>query len=217
MIQTTSIAYKYSDGPRFVFPDINCASKEQLLVLGQSGVGKSTLLHLLGGLMKPTSGRIVIDNQDITTLSGQRMDTFRGNHIGIIFQQNHFIAALSVLDNMLLAQSLSGNTKDKKKCLSLLDRLNIIDKAYKNTNSLSQGERQRVAIARSMVNAPKVILADEPTSALDDDNCDEVIQLLSEQAADENAALIIVTHDGRLKEKVANQIILQKEIQRELS
>lgn len=213
MIRTSSLHYQYTEGPGFTFPDISCSAKEQVLVLGQSGVGKSTLLHLLGGLMQPTSGSIHIGDQDITKLGGIRMDNFRGNNIGIVFQQNHFISSLTVIDNLMLAQSLSGNTVDQKRCLSLLERLNIGAKKNKLTQSLSQGERQRVAIARSMVNTPKVILADEPTSALDDLNCDEVIDLLREQAANENAALIIVTHDGRLKDNIPTHIELDKAIQ----
>jgi len=213
MISTSALEYTYKNGPSFVFPDMECLAKEQLLILGQSGVGKSTLLHLLGGLMQPTSGTINIADTNISQLSGRRMDTFRGNNIGIIFQQNHFIAALSVIDNLLLAQSLSGKVENRNRCQALLERLNIGDKTNKNTKSLSQGERQRVAIARAMINNPKLILADEPTSALDDDNCQEVLNMLREQAADEGAALIIVTHDGRLKDNVPNQIILQKSIQ----
>jgi len=213
MITTHDLTYHYSDGPSFVFPDMKCTAREQLLVLGQSGVGKSTLLHLIGGLMQPSSGSIRISDTDITKLSGRAMDSFRGNNIGIIFQQNHFVEALTVIDNLLLAQSLSGNVVDKAKCTSLLDRLNIGRKANKNTKSLSQGERQRAAIARALVNNPAVILADEPTSALDDDNCSEVLDLLREQAANEGAALVIVTHDSRLKDRIGNHIHLGKEIQ----
>jgi len=213
MISTSALEYNYNNGPSFIFPDMECLANDQLLILGQSGVGKSTLLHLLGGLMPPTSGNINIAGTSISQLSGRRMDTFRGNNIGIIFQQNHFIAALSVIDNLLLAQSLSGKPENRKRCQDLLDRLNIGDKSSQYTNSLSQGERQRVAIARSMINNPKLILADEPTSALDDVNCQEVLNMLREQAADEGAALIIVTHDGRLKDNVSNQVILQKSIQ----
>lgn len=212
MIKTQDLTYTYADGPSFRFPDMECNSQEQLLILGQSGVGKSTLLHLIGGLMRPSAGHIYIGDTDITKLDGKRMDQFRGNHIGIIFQQNHFVSALSVIDNLQLAQSLSGNIVNKARCQALLDRLNIGRKATKNTNALSQGEKQRVAIARAMVNSPKIILADEPTSALDDDNCQEVIHLLREQAADEKAALIIVTHDGRLKEVVPHQIELSKDV-----
>lgn len=213
MISTNDLTYHYHHGPAFVFPNMLCAAREQLLVLGQSGVGKSTLLHLMGGLMQPSAGSISIGGTDITKLSGRAMDSFRGNNIGIIFQQNHFVEALSVLDNLLLAQSLSGNVVDTMKCTNLLDRLNIGRKATKNTKALSQGERQRAAIARALVNNPSIILADEPTSALDDDNCSAVLDMLREQAANEGAALVIVTHDGRLKNRIDNHIHLGKEIQ----
>lgn len=136
-----------------------------------------------------------------------KLDKFRGDNIGIIFQKNHFISSISVLENLKIAQFFGG-TEDEKKCRDLLGRLNILDKADKAISTLSEGEKQRVAIARALVNDPELILADEPTSALDDDNCDEVIRLLEEQASNAGAALVIVTHDTRLKEKVSNQITL---------
>jgi len=213
MIRTDTLSYQYDAGPGFEFPDIECSAKKQLLILGQSGVGKSTLLHLLGGLMNPTSGGIYIGDKDITKLSGKQMDNFRGNNIGIVFQQNHFIASISVIDNLLFAQALSGNKEDKSRCLDLLSRLNVDHRAQKLPATLSQGERQRVAIARALVNNPKLLLADEPTSALDDENCTEVVKLLQEQASDQDAALVVVTHDGRLKENIPHHILLQKSIQ----
>ncbi|MBK8624963.1 MAG: ATP-binding cassette domain-containing protein [Saprospiraceae bacterium] len=130
-------------------------------------------------------------------------------NIGIIFQQNHFVDALSVIENVILAQSLAGNKTDRNAAKSLLERLNIGHKADKSVRDLSQGEKQRVAIARALINQPKVILADEPTSALDDVNCDEVLKLLQEQAKVVGSALIVVTHDTRLKDKINNQVILE--------
>ena len=107
-----------------------------------------------------------------------------------------------------MSQYFSGGKEDVNKCKSLLDRLNIGDKAKKSINTLSEGQKQRVAIARALANSPKLILADEPTSALDDDNCKEVISLLEEQAELAGAALVIVTHDARLKDIIPNQITL---------
>ena len=124
-----------------------------------------------------------------------------------VFQKNHFVASLSVLENLKIAQFFGGK-EDEQKCKDLLKRLNILDKANKSINILSEGEKQRVAIARALVNNPALILADEPTSALDDANCGEVIDLLEEQAGEAGAALVIVTHDTRLKEKVSNQLTL---------
>ena len=116
---------------------------------------------------------------------------------------------MSVEENLLLAQKLAGVALSKKRVYHLLERLQIADKKSTKTTNLSIGEQQRVAIARALVNKPKIILADEPTSALDDANCLAVIRLLEEQALAENATMLIVTHDARLKEHFPNQIILQ--------
>jgi putative ABC transport system ATP-binding protein len=208
MIRTNNIKYKYPGGKDMVFPDIQCSSSEMLLVLGTSGVGKTTLLHLLGGLLSSQHGNIQIGEIDMTKLSGAEADHFRGKNIGIVFQQNHFVDALSVLENVTLAQTLAGNKVDKKAAQNILDRLNIGDKADHAIKNLSQGEKQRVAIARALINQPKVILADEPTSALDDSNCNEVLDLLQEQAKAVGSALVVVTHDTRLKDKINHQVIL---------
>ncbi len=208
MLRTKLLQYQYSDGQSFNFPDISCDKKDRLLIIGSSGVGKSTLLHLLGGLLNAQSGSIILNQKEMVGLKPSALDRFRGDNIGIIFQKNHFVASLSVLDNLKIAQFFGG-AEDEQKCKNLLERLNILDKANKSIHTLSEGEKQRVAIARAIVNNPTLILADEPTSALDDNNCDEVIELLEEQAGVAGAALVIVTHDTRLKEKVSNQITLE--------
>ena len=177
------------------------------MIIGSSGVGKSTLLHLLGGLLNAQNGSIQLNGKEMVGMKASILDKFRGDNIGIIFQKNHFVASLSVWENLKIAQFFGGE-EDDSKCEELLGRLNILDKAQKSISTLSEGEKQRVAIARALVNNPALILADEPTSALDDANCDEVIKLLEEQAGLAEAALVIVTHDTRLKEKVSNQITL---------
>jgi ABC-type lipoprotein export system ATPase subunit len=209
MVVTQSLTYKYPQGSPFAFPDIKVDSKECLLILGKSGIGKSTLLHLLGGLMKPNNGSILIDQKDLSTLNTSDLDRFRGENIGIVFQQNHFIDALTVEENILLAQSILGRKSDKTRAHSLLSSLGLAHKTKSKIKELSQGERQRVAICRALMNKPKLILADEPTSALDDENCQAVYHLLTEQAQAENCALIIVTHDGRLTALNQNHISLQ--------
>lgn len=208
MIRTSNLKYKYPGGKDLIFPDIQCSSNEILLVLGTSGVGKTTLLHLLGGILSSQQGNIQIAETEMTKLSGAAADHFRGKNIGIVFQQNHFVDALSVLENVTLAQTLAGNKADKAAAKNILTRLNIGEKANQSIRNLSQGEKQRVAIARALINQPKVILADEPTSALDDINCDEVLSLLQEQAKAVGSALIVVTHDTRLKDKINHQVIL---------
>lgn len=190
------------------FPDIKCARGEHWLLLGQSGCGKTTLLHLLAGLRSPSTGSVMIGDTNISTLRPSKQDKFRGRNVGIVFQEPHFVRALNVEDNLALTQSLSGNSVDHDKIKSLLKRLNLAHKIHAYPRALSQGEKQRVAIARALINDPVVILADEPTSALDDNNTNEVINLLEEQAKAANATLLVVTHDTRLKAKFPNQITL---------
>ena len=208
MIKSESLTYSYDGKTTLSFPDINCNKGEQLLLLGNSGSGKTTLLHLLGGLLQTQQGNIQIGDTSLKSLSTSKMDRFRGKHIGIIFQKSHFVKALNVEENLLLAQKLAGQTLSKAHIAKLLGRLNMAHKIKAKTTDLSIGEQQRIAIARALINQPDVILADEPTSALDDTNCNEVLDLLEQQAQEENAALLIVTHDGRLKERIANQLLL---------
>jgi putative ABC transport system ATP-binding protein len=208
MIEVKELSYTYLGQQPLIFRDFTCNKGEQWLLLGKSGSGKTTLLHLLGGLLTTQVGDVIIDGISINNLNKDELDYFRGKHIGFIFQKNHFVASLSVLENILLAQSLLGEKKDKDRAIALLDGLNILHKKNEKPYSLSQGEQQRVAIARALINQPKLILADEPTSALDDDNCNDVIQLLESQAKNFEATLLIVTHDTRLKGYFNQQITL---------
>lgn len=209
MIKTTNLQFQYTTAQQFHFPDIFCEQGSHWLVLGQSGCGKTTLLHLLGGLRSPSSGAIIVQNQDISKLKGEALDRFRGQHIGVIFQQSHLIKALTVEENLLTAQYLAGGKQDKEKIKNILTKLNLGDKLGAKPQNLSLGEQQRVAIARALINDPVLILADEPTSSLDDKNCREVVELLLEQSRNFDATLLIVTHDGRLKESFENQILLE--------
>lgn len=208
MLKFNDVRFEYPSGPRFEFPDFSCAQGEHLLLLGESGKGKTTLLHVLAGLLKPSTGSVSLKGKDMCAMSGRDLDKFRGENIGIVFQTAHFVKSLNVIDNLILPQYLTGVPIDREKALSILDRLNIRDKAEKMTTNLSAGEQQRVAIARALINDPELILADEPTSALDDKNSSEVISLLEQQAAISGSALIIVTHDQRLKDKFEKRIEL---------
>ncbi|WP_306641761.1 ABC transporter ATP-binding protein [Sanyastnella coralliicola] len=208
MLKSTNIEFQYPNGPSFQFPDVNCEAQEHLLLLGESGKGKTTLLHLLAGMLRPTRGSISIAGKDTYGLTSAQMDAFRGEHVGIIFQTAHFVESLSVEDNLVLPHFLNNKKVNKQKAASILDRLNLKHKLKQFPKNLSIGEQQRVAIARALMNDPSVVLADEPTSALDDKNASEVIDLLEEQARLSGASLIIVTHDQRLKDRFQKRVTL---------
>jgi len=191
----------------FKFQDIDLKSSENLLIIGSSGIGKTTLLHLLAGLLESSSGSIKLFEKELSDLSSHQLDKFRKNNIGIVFQRPHFVNSLTVKENLQLAQYIA-NKKDNNRIENILINLNIFDKSDKKTNQLSQGEKQRASIALAIVNSPKLILADEPTSSLDDVNCDNVIKLLKKQATDFGAQLIVITHDSRLKKHFKNSIEL---------
>lgn len=206
MIETESLEFSYDNNFIFKFPNINLKSSENLLILGNSGIGKSTLLHNLAGILRPKSGAIRIFNNDISKFSEYKLDRFRGENIGIIFQKPHFVNSLTVGENLELAQFLGRNKKGDIKLI--LESLKILEKINKKPKELSHGEKQRVSIAISIVNSPKLILADEPTSSLDDTNCANVINILKEQALKYSAQLVVITHDSRLKKHFKKSIEL---------
>ena len=208
MIRTSDLTYAYSGGSDISFPAIDIAQGAHYLILGTSGSGKTTLLHLLSGLLAPKQGTVQVQDTEINTLSGSKLDAFRGKHIGVVFQVPHFLAALTVSENLQIAQKLPGNPIDKKRIEQVLTQLNLGHKLNALPSNLSQGEKQRVSIARAIINKPAVIFADEPTAALDDKNTQEVTNILKETALENNATLIIVTHDNRLKTAFENKIIL---------
>jgi len=206
MIVTKSLEFSYDNNFIFKFPNINLKSTENLLILGNSGIGKSTLLHNLAGILRPKSGTINIFNNDISKFSEYELDKFRGENIGIIFQKPHFVNSLTVGENIELDQFLGRNKRGDIKLT--LESLKILDKINKKPKELSHGEKQRVSIAIAIINSPKLILADEPTSSLDDSNCANVINILKEQALKYAAQLVVITHDSRLKKHFKNSLDL---------
>ena len=154
---------------------------------------------------------MLIDGTDLYSLSGTEMDKYRGQNIGLVFQKAHLISALTVKDNLLLAQYFSGIPQDKGRIKEVLNTLNLGEKLNSKVRQLSQGEQQRVTIARALLNNPRLLLADEPTASLDDDNANSVIQLLKEQAENHNASLIIATHDQRVKDAFDLQLNLNEQ------
>lgn len=202
LFESKKIEYTHSGQQKLTFPDIALAAGESLLVLGKSGSGKTTLLNLLAGLLKPLSGEIKLAGQNLAALNGQELDLFRGKEIGIVFQKPHLLAALNLKENLQMAHFFSK--KKGQNIDELLKELGLGSKAKSSVLTLSEGEAQRVSIARALANSPKLILADEPTSSLDDENTEKVIKLLKTQAAKIGAALIIVTHDQRVKSHIPN-------------
>lgn len=208
MISTKNLRFSYSKDQEFIFPDLYCEAGSTLLITGDSGKGKTTYLHLLAGLLQPKSGEIIIDNTDLVSLSEKKTDRYRGKNIGVVFQKSYFIAALTVLENLQMASWLATGKKHTKRAKRLLEQLGIENQASKLPSQLSIGQQQRVSIARALMNEPKVLLADEPTSSLDDKNAEKVIDLLTSLSKEYKAALLIVTHDSRIKEKFINKITL---------
>lgn len=208
MLQTTSINFTYDGATQLSFPDINLKDKEDLLILGESGVGKTTLIQILAGLLQPQSGTLEFNGKSYHDLPSKELDQFRGKHIGMVFQRPHFVRNISILDNLLMSLYLSNNEQDENRAIQLLEDIGLGEKLNSKPHELSQGEQQRAAIALAVIKNPDLILADEPTSSLDDTNCDKITKLLKEQAASTNAQLIIITHDNRLKSQFKNSITL---------
>ena len=179
------------------------------LILGASGSGKSTLLHLIAGLLSPSKGQITVGSQVITDLSPHERDRFRGRHLGVVLQSLHLLSALTIRDNLRLAQALGQAVSGSERIDDLLGDLGLRHLAQQKPDQLSQGERQRVAIARALVNRPTLLLADEPTSALDDKNAKNVLNLLMEQASRSGATLIVATHDARITSDFDDCLILK--------
>jgi putative ABC transport system ATP-binding protein len=180
-------------------PSWAVAAGQHSLILGPSGSGKSTLLHLIAGLLRPSRGRVLVAGQDLGALTSAQLDVFRGRMIGIVLQRLHLIPALTVRDNLRLARTLARLPADPGRIDTLIADLGLAALAGARPSRLSEGEAQRVAIGRAVVNHPALILADEPTSALDDANCDTVLALLRAQAEASGATLAIATHDARLQ------------------
>jgi ABC-type lipoprotein export system ATPase subunit len=164
MIRVSNLQYSYSDQKKISFPDFEIVVGSHGLLLGDSGCGKTTLLHLLGGLLHPQQGMVHVGGTDISQLSERELDRFRGQHFGFVFQRNHLIQSLTVQDNLLMAPYLAGRKQDMARVLEVLEKLGLMGKRNSRIQELSQGQAQRVAIARAVMNKPGILLADEPTS-----------------------------------------------------
>lgn len=206
MLKTESLNIDYVERS-LSFPDIDMSNTNQLLIIGQSGSGKTSLLNAIGGLQKPSAGKVWINETDIYQLSSKKLDFFRGRNIGFVFQQPHFITSLDVESNLKFAQYFVGK-RDVMVIHKLLDQVGLLHRKKSRIHELSEGEKQRISIIRAVINSPSIILADEPTSALDDNSCEKILELINSIAVENNAKLIIVTHDQRLKDKYSQKLNL---------
>ena len=171
---------------------------EFVVVKGESGSGKTTLLSILSGLDKPTSGRVILDGEDITDLGEDRMAPIRNASIGFVFQSFHLAPALTAMENVMFPAELRRDPDARAKAESLLERVGLKSRSGSFPHQLSGGEKQRVAICRALVNAPKIVFADEPTGNLDSTNGAAVLDLLLELRKEHGATLILVTHNDEI-------------------
>lgn len=196
--------YREPDGsplPILNIPQFTVAPGEQVVLMGKSGCGKTTLLHTIAGISRPDSGLVQIDGTDITRLSEAGRDRFRADKIGYIFQTFNLLPGFSALENVLLGMSFARGGADAARAAKLLDRVGLKHRLSHRPAMLSVGEQQRVAVARALANRPKLLLADEPTANVDAGHQRQIIDLVRETCDEENVALLLVTHTGEVAEQ----------------
>ena len=212
LVQLAAVSCRYDSSaaasPPIKLPDLRIAIGQHTLLLGPSGSGKTTLINCIAGLQRVSAGCVDVEGTDLATLSTRQRDQLRGARIGMVMQRLHLISAMTVRANLQLAQRLAGHAVNGMRIESLARELGIFDKLDKFPRQLSQGEAQRAAIARALVNQPPLLLADEPTSALDDASCNAAISMLLQHARLHNATLIVATHDARIKPHFSNVVHL---------
>ena len=167
---------------------------ESVAIMGKSGSGKSTFLQIIGGLDKPDNGEVIFKNNSIYSKNKNFISNYRNKEIGFIFQSYHLLPDLNVYENIILPSSISSNSHIKKKMTQLINELNLNERIYHKPHELSGGEKQRVAIARSLINDPSLILADEPTGNLDDETSKIVLDYLFKAVSNHHKSIILVTH-----------------------
>jgi lipoprotein-releasing system ATP-binding protein len=214
IIQAVGLSKSYGDGRRIeVLTDLSLsiAPGESVAILGQSGVGKSTLLHILGTLDRPTAGTVLFDGADLFRLSDREQAAFRNREIGFIFQFHHLLPDFTALENVMMPSLIEGRSAaDAARCArELLERVGLAERLTHKPGELSGGEQQRVAVARAVAQSPRVILADEPTGNLDPDTGGAVHTLLMELNRERHITLVLVTHNEALARMVDRTLRLQ--------
>jgi len=209
MIQAKDISKKFNSGKEEVVAldhiDLKVKRSEFILIKGESGSGKSTLLFIMGGMLKPTSGNMIVNKKDLFTLSEAERAKYRANEIGFVFQSYHLLPYLNVMENILLPDKLPGIGISKEEVYQIAGELGISNRLMHKPSQLSAGEKQRVALARALVTKPSVILADEPTGNLDERNTKEVLKYLK-NFQNNGGTVVMVTH-GNLADTYATRTI----------
>ena len=203
MIEITDLEFRYGPGGFHLrVPDLRVGPGEAVAVIGPSGTGKTTLLNLMAGVFVPDAGCVVTGGAEISGLSDGARRNYRIQHIGLVFQEFELLSYLNVLDNILLPYRINPSMKIspgvRERSRSLAENVGIGDKLDRHVDKLSQGERQRVAICRTLVTGPDVVLADEPTGNLDPSNKDRVLDILFDHAQANQTTMVVVTHDHEL-------------------
>lgn len=209
MISSRQLAYRYADGPALGFDDVDVLQGGLLLVRGASGSGKSTWLALAAGLLAATEGDITVAGQPLSALGKVAGDAWRAKTIGFLPQKLHLSVALTVHDNLAMAQWAAGQPPDESRIAEALTALDVQALAHRKPSQLSGGQAQRVALARAVLLKPQVILADEPTASLDDEAADASLALLRATARRLGATLVVATHDARVNAFFRDEIGLQ--------
>ncbi|HBF34001.1 TPA: lipoprotein-releasing system ATP-binding protein LolD [Candidatus Sumerlaeota bacterium] len=201
LLRVEGLVKTYHDGERElkVLRGVDCTFRrgEAVAIVGQSGSGKSTLLNLIGTLDRPTSGKIVLDHEDLATLPMPKLNQIRRERLGFIFQFHHLLPEFRAWENVAVPAWIAGTSPSqaKKKALEMLDRVGLSERASHIPSKMSGGEQQRVSLARALMNDPDVILADEPTGNLDVETSMQVIDILWKATRDRDRLLVIVTHE----------------------
>jgi len=212
IIETRDLVRIYGDGAEVRALDginLSVTEGEFMAIMGPSGSGKSTLLHMVGALERPTSGQVLIDGQDLAAV--RRLDQFRSQTVGFVFQLHNLIPSLTALENVEvpLAESSLRAGERRKWANELLDRVGLRDRSHHLPNQLSGGQRQKVAIARSLANKPRLILADEPTGNLDSLSGAEIMELFSRLNREQGTTVVVVTHDPLVARATRRRVTLK--------